>query len=261
MSVILLSAFSSNEALFGPHKQKLAEAMQKQNLSFQRATFGTWKLVVEYLGKQTRELLSINGKKPEDAQNDRALCADIFADVSLGLPEALSRKELAAILSTTNKMRNDWSGHGGVVGQEEAQLRNEQLLAEVQKLRGVLADTWADTQLIRGLHSQRRRDLYENEVAVLMGSNTEFFKEGRTMATDLDVERLYLSKNNSTRPLELLPLIQVGPSPQSAKNACYFFNRLEPEGARFVSYHFTDKPEWSSEFTDATDAIKFLTQL
>ena len=88
VSVILLSAFSSNEALFGHHKQKLSEAMQKQNLSFQRATFGTWKLVVEYLGKQTRELLSLNGKKPEDAQNDRALCADIFADPSLGLPEA-----------------------------------------------------------------------------------------------------------------------------------------------------------------------------
>ena len=92
LGVILLSAFSSNEALFGPHKQKLAEAMQKQHLSFERATFGTWKLVVEYLGKQTRELLSENGKEPEDAQNDRALCGDIFSDPSLGLPGALSRK-------------------------------------------------------------------------------------------------------------------------------------------------------------------------
>ena len=49
LGVILLSAFTSNEALFGPNKQKLSEAMQKSNLSFQRATFGTWKLVVEYL--------------------------------------------------------------------------------------------------------------------------------------------------------------------------------------------------------------------
>lgn len=262
VSVILLSAFSSNEALFGPHKQKLAEAMQKQNLSFQRATFGTWKLVVEYLGKQTRELLSANAKKPEDAQNDRALCADIFSDPSLGLPEALGRKELAAILSTTNKMRNDWSGHGGVVGQDEAQLRNELLLAEVQKLREAIADTWAEAQLIHALHCCPRRGVFENEVAVLMGSNNEFLKETRSMATWLDVERLYLSKKDSGRALKLIPLIQVGPSPQSAKNACYFFSRLEREGgARFVSYHFTDKPELSGQFTDATDAIKFLTQL
>jgi len=171
VSVILLSAFSSNDALFGAHKQKLSEALQKQNLSFQRATFGTWKLVMEYLGKQTRELLSENGKKPEDAQNDRAVCADIFADLSLGLPKALSSKDLAAIISTTNKMRNDWSGHSGVVGQEEAQLRNEQLLAEVQKLREAIADTWADVQLIHALHCRPRRGVFENEIAVLMGSN------------------------------------------------------------------------------------------
>jgi hypothetical protein len=157
LSVILLSAFSSNEPLFGPHKQKLIEAMQKQNLSFQRATFGTWKLLVEYLGKQTRELLSENGKKPEDAQNDRAVCADIFADPSLALPEALSRKDLAAILSAANKMRNDWSGHGGVVGQEEAQLRNEQLLGEVQKLRGARHNWFTRCIVGQGVACSRTR--------------------------------------------------------------------------------------------------------
>jgi hypothetical protein len=173
LSVILLSAFSANESLFESHKQKLAESMQKQNLSFQRATFGTWKMVVEYFSKQTRQLLSEDGKKAEDAKNDRAICADIFSDPSLALPEALSRKELAAIISTTNKLRNDWSGHGGVVGQEQAQPRNEQLFGEVQKLREAIADTWAETQLIHALHCRPRRGVFENEVAVLMGSNSE----------------------------------------------------------------------------------------
>ena len=116
VSVILLSAFSSNEALMSAQKPKLLESMGKQNLSFQRATFGTWKFVVEYLGKQTRQLLSEKAAPPEDARNNRLLCADIFSDPSLDLPEALSRKELASILATTNKMRNDWTGHGGVVG-------------------------------------------------------------------------------------------------------------------------------------------------
>jgi hypothetical protein len=258
VSVILLSAFSSNDAVFAPHRNKLAETMQKQGLSFNRATFGTWKLVVEYLGKQTRDLLNKNGKKPEDAKDDRALCADMFADPSLSLPVALSRKELAAIFSTTNKMRNDWGGHGGVVGQEVAELRNQQLLAEVQKVREVIADTWAETQMIYALHCRPRRGVFENEVAVLMGSNNEFLKETRAMATWLDVERLYLSKKDSGKALKLLPLIHVGPSPQSAKNACYFFSRLEREGARFVSYHFTDKPELTGPFTDATEAINLL---
>ncbi len=261
VSVILLSAFNSNEVIFEPHRRKLAAAMLKQNLTFKRATFGTWRLVMEYLGKQARGLLSENGKRPDDAMNDRAVCADMFADPSLSLPEALSRKELTDILSRTNKMRNDWSGHGGVVGQEEAESRNQQLLGEVQRLREAIADTWAETQLIHALHCIPRRGVFENEVAILMGSNNEFLKETRAMGSWLDVERLYLSKKDSGRALKLLPLVQVGPSPQSAKNACYFFNRLERDGARFISYHFTDRPELTSQFSDATETINFLAQV
>jgi hypothetical protein len=254
ISVILLSAFSSNESLFATHRQKIAESMQRHDLSFQRATFGAWKLVVEYLGKQTRELLA--GDK--DA---RALCAEIFSDPSFALPEALARKELAATLSATNKMRNDWSGHGGVVGQEDAQFRNEQLLGEVQRLRDAIAETWSNTQLIRGLHCRPRRVLFENEVAVLMDSNSEFLKEARSMVSWLDVDRLYLSSRNSGLALKLLPLVNVGPSPKSAKNACYFFNRMERDGAsRFVSYHFVDTPEVTEQSSDATEAIRLLTE-
>ena len=174
---------------------------------------------------------------------------------------ALGRKDLAAILSTTNKMRNDWSGHGGVVGQEEARLLNEQLVAGVQRLREAIADTWANAQLIHALHRRPGRSVFENEVAVLMGSNNKLLKENRLMATWLDVESLYLSKEGSGRALKLLPLVRVGPSPQSGKNACYFFSRIDRDGERFVSYHFTDKPELTGDFGDATAAIKFLTQV
>jgi hypothetical protein len=250
LGVIFLSAFMSNGALFEPHKQKLSEAMQKTNLSFKRATFGTWKVVNEYLGKQTRQLLKDN----------RSLCAEIFADSSLELPGALSRIELCVILSSTNTKRNDWSGHGGVVGQEEAQLRNEQLVSELQELREVVADTWAGAQLIRALHTVHRRGVFENEVAVLMGSNSEFLKETRPMAMSMDVERIYLSSGRAAQALKLLPLVQIGPSPQSARNACYFYSRLDGGGARFVSYHFSDRPEVTGQFEDATDTIKLLTE-
>src|SRR5262249_20142847 len=157
------------------------------------------KLVVEYLGKQTRLLLG-------DEKDGRVLCADLFSDPSLALPQALSQKELAAVLSTTNKMRNDWSGHGGVVGPADAQLRNERLLTEVQKLRDIVASTLSETQLIRALHCRPRRGIFENEIAILMGSNSEFRKETREMSTWLDVEQLYLARKDVGRALRLLPL-------------------------------------------------------
>jgi hypothetical protein len=49
-------------------------------------------------------------------------------------------------------------------------------------------------------------------------------------------------------------------APDSAKNACYFFSRLEHDGARFVSYHYTDRPELTGQFDEATETIKLLTE-
>ena len=254
LSVIYLSAFASQPELFVDHKEKLRDAWKKQNLSLQRATFGTWKVVVEYLSKQTRDLLSADTEK-------RALCAELFADPAQILPDMLARKELAAVLSAANKMRNDWAGHGGVVSLAEAQLRNEQLLAELQKLREVMADGWRHVQLLRCLQCQPRRGAFDNEVAVLVGSNSEFLKETRTMSSWLDVERLYLASRDSGRALLLLPLVQVGHSPTSAKNACYFFNRVEKDGARFISYHFVDQPELKDQSVDTSAAIQSLSEV
>jgi len=236
LSIILLSAFNSNQALFESHSQKLSESMKKYDLSFQRTSFGTWKMVVEYLGKQTRELLK---KK----QEDRKLCMELFADPSLCLPKVISSLEVTSILSNTNKMRNNWKGHTGIVGHEEAKLRNEQLLGEVQKLRDIMADVWDEIELIRLINCVPRSGVFENEVAVLTGSNSEFLKETRRMLTLLDADHLYLSKKGSDKALKLLPLIQVGSSPSSAKNACYFYNRADKDGLRFISYHFVDQPE------------------
>jgi hypothetical protein len=80
------------------------------------------------------------------------------------------------------------------------------------------------------------------------------------MSSWLDVDRLYLASHPTDRALLLMPLMHVGPSPASAKNACYFFNRVEKDGVRFVSYHFVDQPERKDKFDDATAAITYLTQ-
>ncbi|MFA6815785.1 MAG: N-6 DNA methylase [Lentisphaeria bacterium] len=260
ISVILLSAFSRKDSFYDPHKKKLNEIMAKQHLSFQRATFGTWKLVVEYLGKQTRMLLQEDGKKLDDAKNDRSICADLFFDSTLKFPRLLCGKEIADILGVTNKMRNTWSGHGGIVSQEEAKLRNEKLLGQVERLRGAMADAWDSSLIVNALFCLPRKGVFENQIAILKGSNSEFLKESRNMSMWLDVDSLYLINGDQSNALKLLPLVQVKASPGTAKNACYFFSRTVPAGLRFVSYNFEGQPELSGPFEEATDAIKFLSK-
>ncbi len=166
LGIILLSAYSRNEALYSMHKTKMNEAMAGQSLSFRRASFGAWKLVVEYLGKQTRLLLQDSGKKHEDVRNVRAICESIFADTTLRLPTILSGKPIADIFSATNKMRNDWGGHGGVVGQEEARIRNNQLPGQLEKLRLAMSDLWVSAVVANALHCRPRKGVFENEVAI-----------------------------------------------------------------------------------------------
>lgn len=252
LSIVFLSAFTANEALFTSHRQPLLDALKKQNLSFERATFGLWKVVLEYLGKRTRELLA-------ESSESRGFCAEIFSDTTLELPMVISRKELAQILSKSNLMRNDWSGHGGVVGQTEAQLRHELLVGELEQMRSVFGDVWTRMQMIRALSSRFRRGLYENEVKLLVGSNTGFLTATHSMSTGMDVERIYLGRQDEKQALKLIPLIEMGPSPAFDNNAFYFFNRLEKDGARFISYHYAERPEFKGPFAEATETIRFLT--
>lgn len=254
LSIILLSAFSNNDSIFEENKKKIIETLKKQNLSFQRPTFGTWKTIVEFLGKQTRQMLIGDEDK-------RAICANLFEDNSFILPKILANKEVAIILAETNKMRNDWSGHGGVVGQVEAKLRNEQLLSKLEKMKGAVGDAWSEINLVQCLHCRPRKGTFENELSILTGSNSEFLKENRLMTSWLDVEQLYIMNKKSGRALQLLPLIRVGSSPNSVKNACYFYNRIERDGVRFVSYHYIDRPEIKDEFEETTKSIKFLGEM
>jgi hypothetical protein len=206
-------------------------------------------------------MLSDNWQAGKGGGSGPELCGEMFADPSLSLPRVIGSKEVAAVFATANKMRNDWSGHGGVVGQDEARLRNQRLLAEVQNLREACGSLFNEMELMYALHCRPRRGSFENEVAVLAGSNSEFLKESREMAMFLDVESLYLGRKGSARALRLLPLVQVGSSPSSAKNACYFFNRLDRDGARFISYHHADTPEQSGSFPEAIEAIRTLTEV
>lgn len=69
---------------------------------------------------------------------------------------------------------------------------------------------------------------------------------------------LYLKTQDERSALALLPLIKVMPSPRFAENACYFYNRQEGEGVRFVSYHFEKDADITGAFADTFQAVSKL---
>jgi len=47
-------------------------------------------------------------------------------------------------------------------------------------------------------------------------------------------------------------------SPKTEQNACYFFNKQQKDGLRFVSYHFEKEAEITEQFTDTADALNII---
>jgi len=59
----------------------------------------------------------------------------------------------------------------------------------------------------------------------------------------MDANELYCYDVVTRRPLQLLHFVRMLSAPESEEVACYFYNRLENTGVRWVSYHFEKEAE------------------
>ena len=91
-----------------------------------------------------------------------------------------------------------------------------------------------------------------------MGSRTPFEVVDVFVAEPMEDDQLHLLGRGESRPLKVLPFIKVMPSPRTAQNACYFYNRREGEKLRFVSYHFESEAEVVEAFSDTETALRLL---
>lgn len=128
--------------------------------------------------------------------------------------------------------------NSSVLGDREAteQLRElEELLAHTQT---VITDKYRQVWLVRPERGTLKRGAWTFDVWRLAGPSTTFQRSTVKTPVGLDVEKLYLIEPGAEQPLELLPFVRVMASPETEANACYFFNRVDSEGTRWISYHF-----------------------
>jgi hypothetical protein len=107
-----------------------------------------------------------------------------------------------------------------------------------------LAQAFDHSLLVQPHGSRYRSGVFEFEATSLMGTRSIF----RTTVVETDVPmdetHLYLLDTRLRQPLELVPLFRVMASPRTEATACYFYNRLDRNGVRWVSYHFEQEAEF-----------------
>lgn len=250
LATIHLSAFKSHSAVWHETHGELLKALSAQGLTLERATFGTWKVVVEKLGKTTREMLG----KADDASVATAL----YAVNSTSWLNKLCAPEITRVLARANGIRNTHSGHGGAMGKTQAESLENDLRDMVEEVRSVWGRGWNQYELLLIDRMTFSEGQFTYESPRIMGANSQFERISRVTTSPMETGQLYLLSEGAPKGLKLLPLVRVMASPSQVANACYFYNRSERDGQRFVSYHFEQESEVCQYFEDTAMILQQL---
>lgn len=235
---LMLSAFFADRRLCEEHREEWLDRSAAHRDWHRRTSFGDWIVVGARLAKSVRRLLS------ESKGGSRALCLKLFANPVPEFLEMVANKGLYdEVLSSVLRRRNDWRGHGGIQNQHQS-LENLRILeAELLRLRPIVSDRYTAIQLIRPGCASYSEGIYSYGAELLMGRSYPFRRIDVQTSLPMESERLYILAKDQLTPVQLLPFLRLAGTPSEVHSACYFYNRLDAEGARYVSYHFEQKPE------------------
>jgi serine/threonine protein kinase len=247
-STVLISGFLTDRALFDAGKPKwFGWDSGPGLLKLETGSFGTWVELSERMSETARQLQS----DPESAER----CYGLFAAQDRDLIDAITGSDLTRILLAARDRRNAVA-HGGILGRQALgeELHNlGALLTRTQNLLATGFETWT---LLRPGPATYAGGVFDLTATLLTGTNPAFRKAHIQMSEPLDARRLHLLNGGSRHALELVPLIQVMPAPKIDEDTCYFYSRMQRDGAvRWVSYHSVAEPELILDDADVAKLI------
>jgi hypothetical protein len=231
-STVMLSAFHSDTEFYTANRRSLLAVGREDRQGLRRSSMGSWARLGAHLAKETRRMLS----------TQRELCLNLFRVTDATLPEAISSPSLFGAIDQVTGYRNDWRGHGGVESDGDVARRLDALESELQKVQRALADPFERVRIIRPLSSTYQGGVYRYLVQDLTGPTVPFSEVSLELLSPLEQDALHLCDLRSARALQLLPFVRMRAGPV-APNACYFFNRIDGDRIRWVSYHHEEMSE------------------
>lgn len=249
-ATIMLSGFSVSPTFCAQEDVCLQEPNPQFRRKYQRPDFGAWNHLYMRLARELKRL--------HDDLPKRSAVLDLFGNPADEFVEMLIDDRLFSSLEEVRKVRNDWKGHGGILGYNEAKRRRAYLEEHLAIVRQAIADRYITATLVLPESLKYSEGVFHNTVQKLMGTRLPF-KQGLLQALiPLDDKRLYLAHQNQLKPLELLPFVRMMQSPATQQNACYFYNKVEDGNVRWISYHFHDESDVRTPDLEVERAVEML---
>nr|MDO8116095.1 hypothetical protein [Candidatus Sigynarchaeota archaeon] len=257
--IILISGYYHDSSRFQLAKEKCFSKEKKggeSTFSIKRATFATWIDKAICLGKLVRKELE-NGDTCHD-------CLKHYGIEENSCLRITCNEELFEALKEAKQHRNDFKGHGGAIGDKETADMLRKLEMILERVHALLQASFFDKELVipDGLYHDQGRTVYT--VKLLKGVKPPRQLKIETKR-DLIMERntFYIVNKSSDKPIEnalrLVPLMKLGPplkpetlhdpnlDPMADLGACYFYNKIDDKGIKWVSYHYETRPDFNDQ--------------
>jgi len=242
LATVHLSAYLSSDRQWEKVGQDLCSKLSSQGLSLERATFGSWKLVVERLASACSSSL----KAAAGDADQLSMIEEMYCTSDRQVLAMLSNKKLLHVLQAANKIRNDNHGHAGAIGEEAAARIHDELIDLVYQIKAVFGRHWNRYQLIQPGSMSYRAGIHHIQCKRVMGTRSAPFEEVvHESNMPLETDALYLFDSIRRTGLKLQPFVEVIPSPERQAVACFIFNRVDKDQTRWISYHFDKESEIS----------------
>jgi type I restriction enzyme M protein len=231
-ATVLLSATRCDPGSSSEVEAAIGQTLREQHLGIERASFGTWVVIVEKTSKDLRRALESND--PDDVARIR----NAFGDLSQTGIERLISKDVVKKFNELNTKRNRWSGHAGYTSDDEWTAQVASLVSDLTNLRQLLGNVWTELLLVRAGSAKRTRDGYVQKAEVAVGTRSPFRSQDFRVGEPMMDGELYLVREGSQSPLRLAQFVQLRAAPRNAQYTTYFYNRTEGTSVRMVSYQY-----------------------
>ncbi len=236
-ATVLLSATRCDPGSSRDVEAAISQTLREQHLGIERASFGTWVVIVEKTSKELRRALESND--PDNVARVR----NAFGDLSQTGIERLISKDVVIKFKELNTKRNRWSGHTGFTSRDEWEAQVASLVSDLTNLRQLLGNVWTQLLLVRAGSAKRTQDGYVQQAEVAVGTRSPFRTQDFSVGEPMIDGELYLVRDGSQSPLRLGRFVQLRTAPRNAQYTTYFYNRTEGTNVRMVSYQHGPESE------------------
>jgi hypothetical protein len=261
----LLGALQQDGSLWDAEVPVLIHTVMGTRTSFERATFGTWKVVLDRLSKLFRE-----GLNSADA-DERARYSQLLGNPPRDLITRILDAEVGRLVSEAIVMRNKMEAHGGTMSTRQRSQYRRTWETLTGGLRDAIGPGFSEFILVRPGQMDYDGEKFLNYAKVLLGTMTPFKSLAATTVRPLSnrpfPDYLYLVSPSGDYA-RLAPFVRIGSGyhgteTDDADITCYFYSRREggkkTNELRFIPYQLAREDYIIREYPEVLSLVEALT--